>query len=259
MNGYYIISAASSAAAERDVREMIPDALLRRRMGRVVRTGVATAMECLAASPSGADGIDAVITATGLGCLADSEKFLCTLLADGERLLNPTPFIQSTFNTVGAQVALLCRNRSYNMTYVHRNRSFECALIDAMMLLDEGAAHTVLAGAFDEITPSQSLLMERMGLYRKVSAGEGADFFVVSDCSEGALARIESVELPAKPLDRPDDGCWLWESGEDGVYFTVTARRLWRAVRMVAAGAGRVGIYGSWFGRSPSKIIIAKP
>lgn len=259
MDGYcYITSVASSADAVRDIRETIPDALLRRRMNRAVRTGVATAMECLAASPEGPEAVDAVITATGLGCLADSEKFLRTLLADGERLLNPTPFIQSTFNTVGAQVALLCRNRSYNMTYVHRNRSFECALIDSMMLLDEGAAHNVLVGAFDEITPSQSLLMERMGLYRRVAAGEGADFFVVSDRPAGALARIECVELLAGPIDRPE-GEWLWESGEDGAYFTVTARRLRRAVRMVADGAGRVGIYGSWFGRNPSKIIIAKP
>ena len=33
-----------------------------------------------------------IITATGLGCLADTEKFLNTIIENEEQLLNPTPF-----------------------------------------------------------------------------------------------------------------------------------------------------------------------
>lgn len=53
--------------------------------------------------------VDAIITATGLGCLADTEKFMNALMDNREQMLNPTAFIQSTFNTVGAQLALLLK------------------------------------------------------------------------------------------------------------------------------------------------------
>ena len=119
-----------------DLKALIPNVALRRRMSRFVRMGVATAMQCLSSGVS-ADRIDAIVTATGWGCLADSEKFLRNLLEQDEELLNPTPFIQSTFNTIGAQVALLCSNHSYNMTYVHRGHSFESALLDGVMQFDD--------------------------------------------------------------------------------------------------------------------------
>ena len=144
-----------------DLKALIPNVALRRRMSRFVRMGVATAMQCLSSGVS-ADRIDAIVTATGWGCLADSEKFLRNLLEQDEELLNPTPFIQSTFNTIGAQVALLCSNHSYNMTYVHRGHSFESALLDVVMQFDDATITHALVGAADEQTPSQHRVMERM-------------------------------------------------------------------------------------------------
>ena len=104
--------------------ELVPSAAMRRRMSRFLRMGVPTAMAALRRSGVDPAQVDAIITATGFGCLGDSEKFLRTMVEQREELLNPTPFIQSTFNTLGAQIALLCGNRAYNMTYAHRGYSF---------------------------------------------------------------------------------------------------------------------------------------
>ena len=106
------------SANEPDYKSIITNAALRRRMSRIVKMGVACGLECISTLPS--EKVHAIITATGLGCLADTEKFLNTIIENEEQLLNPTPFIQSTFNTIGAQIALLRQIHAYNMTYVHR-------------------------------------------------------------------------------------------------------------------------------------------
>ena len=137
------------SAQEPDYKEMITNANLRRRMSRMIKMGVACGLECLKDIPS--EKVDAIITATGLGCLADTEKFMNALMDNREQMLNPTAFIQSTFNTLGAQLALLLKIHAYNVTYVHRGLSFESALIDGIMSIAEGKQH-VLAGAMDEIT-----------------------------------------------------------------------------------------------------------
>ena len=93
-------------------------------------------------------------------------------------MLNPTAFIQSTYNTVGAQIALINRIRSYNMVYVHGGCSFDAALTDALMCVSEGRSK-VLLEAFDEITPSSRTLLERLGCFSEGS--EGAVSFLVSD------------------------------------------------------------------------------
>ena len=103
----------------------------------MVKSGVAAGIESLLEFGARAP-IDAIITATGLGCIADSEKFLDGLIAGDETMLNPTPFIQSTFNTVGAQIALLRGLHCYNTTYAHRWTSFENALTDAALRIGAG-------------------------------------------------------------------------------------------------------------------------
>jgi hypothetical protein len=121
---------------------------------------------------------EAIITATGLGCLHDTEKFL-NAIDDNELQLNPTPFIQSTFNTAGAQIALMLGCRGYNSTYAHRGFSFESALLDAMIQIDEGASG-VLVGCFDETTDAGFEIMRRLGFWRDgFAAGEGAAFFML--------------------------------------------------------------------------------
>ncbi|MBM3404414.1 MAG: hypothetical protein FJY10_05940, partial [Bacteroidetes bacterium] len=132
---------------------------------------------------------------TGLGCVEDTEKFLGTIIRNKEEFLTPTSFIQSTHNTVGGQIALGIKCHNYNFTYVHRNVSFEMALIDAIQQIKSGNAEIVLAGAADEITPNSLAILQRLGYYRTKPvlnmnlinaknrgsiAGEGAAFFTLS-------------------------------------------------------------------------------
>lgn len=185
-------------AVEPDYKLCIPDAGIRRRMSRMVKMGVAAAMECL--KDYDPCEIDAIITATGLGCLGDTEKFMNSVLDNNERLLNPTAFIQSTFNTIGAQIALLCKNHHYNMTYVHRGFSFESALWDAQMMLEEEEADRVLVGGVDELTETQYRIMERMGFWKNRVAGEGAHFFILGGKTEDCLGKIGGMLMFRGPM-----------------------------------------------------------
>jgi len=121
-----------------------------RRMSNGVKMGVVAS--AIALKDATVDLPDAIITGSGMGCLKDSEKFLENIINNKEQYLTPTSFIQSTHNTVGAQIALGLGCKSYNVTYVHSATSFESSLIDAMLMIDEGD-ETILVGGVDEIGP----------------------------------------------------------------------------------------------------------
>ena len=53
----------------------------------MIKMGVACGLECLKDIPS--EKVDAIITATGLGCLADTEKFMNALMDNGNRCSIP--------------------------------------------------------------------------------------------------------------------------------------------------------------------------
>ena len=193
----YVNCITSGAELRSDIKVLIPEMNLRRRMSRVVKSGVAAGIESLLEFGARAP-IDAIITATGLGCIADSEKFLDGLIAGDETMLNPTPFIQSTFNTVGAQIALLRGLHCYNTTYVHRWTSFENALTDAALRIGAGWSRAVLVGAFDETTPSVEKVLQRLRVAQEGRWGESSVFFVLTaerfDCS---VAAITGIRIPA--------------------------------------------------------------
>ena len=207
----------SLPAIETNYKDYVTDAGLRRRMSRIVKMGVAAALNCL--KNSSVENPDAIITATGLGCLTDTEKFLNAIVANDEQLLNPTSFIQSTFNTIGAQIALILKNHNYNFTYVHRGFSFETAMLDAMMQLADNEAQNVLVGAVDEITPISFQVMKRMGFWRNgAKMGEGAQFFMLSSIPSekdyAVLKAISTFLLPENELSAETEiGLFLEKNG----------------------------------------------
>jgi 3-oxoacyl-[acyl-carrier-protein] synthase II len=186
-----------------------------RRMSRIIKMGTAAAMECL--HEAGVQNPDAIVMGTAYGCLEDTGIFLKKMVEQKEEMLTPTAFIQSTHNTIGAQIALLLQCHNYNNTFVHRGFSFESALLDAMMLLAENTAGTVLAGAADEITDSSHAILSRFGLYKKellnntelyttpskgTIAGEGSAFFLLSNQSSARnYAVLDAVYTFYKPVD----------------------------------------------------------
>jgi 3-oxoacyl-[acyl-carrier-protein] synthase II len=181
------------------------DPVFMRRMSRIIKIGVATAAECL--KEAGVENPDAIITGTAYGCLADTIQFLTRIIEGNEEMLPPTAFIQSTHNTVGGQIALMLKCHGYNNTFVHRGFSFESALLDASLLLQEKEATHVLVGGIDEITDTSHAILSRFGLYKRFPAGEGAAFFVMSSGSgAGAYAKLDGLATFYKPKDSAEIG-----------------------------------------------------
>jgi len=169
-----------------DVRQL-------RRMSRIIKMGVAAGT--MALRKAGISVPDGIITGTGYGCLEDTGTFLTKMVESYESALNPTPFIQSTHNTIGSQIALLMQCQGYNQTYTQRAFSFENVLLDSILELKDNPAQSILAGGVDEITDVSHTIQERFGIYRQDSLsslalfksnkkgtlqGEGAAYFVLS-------------------------------------------------------------------------------
>jgi 3-oxoacyl-[acyl-carrier-protein] synthase II len=167
-----------------------------RRMSKIIRIGVAAAV--LALKEAGIEKPDAIVAGTGLGCVTDTTQFLTKVVENKEEALNPTPFIQSTHNTIASQIALLFQCLGYNQTYSQRGFSFENALLDALMMLKEKSANQILVGGIDEATAVSTEIFDRIG-FSNVTHGEGAAFFVLSDSTTGAWAKIAGMRTAYKP------------------------------------------------------------
>lgn len=204
-------------AIEPDYKEFV-DTKLARRMSRIIKMGVASAMQCLADAKTTNPG--AIITGTALGCQEDTVAFLTRIIELQEEMLPPTAFIQSTHNTVAAQIALSLKCHNYNNTFVHKGISFESALLDATMLLKEGDADNILVGGTEEMTDAGFKILTRLGLYKRwplsnlqlfktpskgTVGGEGAVFFLLTDKpSKDNLAEIVATKTFYKPKSEAD-------------------------------------------------------
>ena len=202
---------------EPDYSKLI-DVKLIRRMSRIIKMGVAAAVQCL--HEAGIQNPDAIITGTAYGCLEDTGVFLQKMVHNKEEMLTPTAFIQSTHNTIGAQIALLLKCNGYNNTFVHRGFSFESAMLDAVMLIQDGTANNVLVGGIDEITDFSFEITSRFGLFKKnissnldlfrtgtkgTIAGEGAAFFLLNnEASAEDYAILDAMTTFYKPVDHKE-------------------------------------------------------
>ncbi len=180
-----------------------------RRMSRLLRMGLAAALQCLRNANAQVPG--AIITGTGRGSLQDTEKFLHDIRTYEETALNPTPFIQSTYNSVNGLIALQQQCTDYNNTFVHRGFSFEHALLDTILQIQEGA-QSVLTGGFDEMTNEHHYIKSRIGYWKAdltqpaellasgtpgTIAGEGAVFFLIG--TQAADVELKGMQMLYKP------------------------------------------------------------
>ena len=191
-------------AKDPDFKEYIPP-MIARRMSRIIKRAITVSQ--LALQEAGVAMPDAIIFGTGLGCIEDTEKFLNAVLDQDERFLQPSFFIQSTHNTIASQVAMRLGCHGYNNTLVQRGLSFESALLDAILLFDEGKAHSILTGGHDELTSTYFSLLDKAGYYSYNEetgvgnfAGEGSVSFLLSDePQKESYAQIEHFEMRYTP------------------------------------------------------------
>ena len=132
-----------------------------RRMGKLMKAATITSMRAL--REAGVERPDAIITATAYGMLETSERFLTDMVENGEEMLSPTLFMQSTHNTIGSALAIRLKCQGYNITYSQGADSFRWALRDAKRLIETGKAKTVLVGQHDEATPTMQHFCRQMG------------------------------------------------------------------------------------------------
>lgn len=197
----YISGTSYVSADEPDYKEVITDANSRRRMGRLLKMAVWCGLKSLDGVPS--EMVAGIITSTGAGFMKDTISFGSSIFDREETLLNPSPFMQSTFNTASGYIALIRKIHAYNTTYVQQADGFAASLVDAAMLLDDaGEGNVALVGAFDEVTPEVDVIRQRLGLYRVgdgfLPLGEGAAAFLLSaamptDVSESCRATESST------------------------------------------------------------------
>ncbi|MDX2361711.1 MAG: beta-ketoacyl synthase chain length factor [Crocinitomicaceae bacterium] len=168
-------------------KEFIPPTSLRR-LSPVLRMGLTASIECRKTVDN---DFDAISVGTALGCLRDTEKFLTTILTTTSDFLSPTAFIQSTHNTIGGQISLGLGNHAYNMTHTQNNLSFEVAMIDAILCVDEGKKN-VLVGAADEHIPFLELLQPDL-ISDKSPLTSGASFFAISSENNKSNIGVKAV------------------------------------------------------------------
>jgi 3-oxoacyl-(acyl-carrier-protein) synthase len=193
---------APIAYSEAHIRSIEPDYKpffapnVSRRLGKILKRALLVSKEAMKASDVSAP--DAIITGTGLGCIENSEIFLDKLVREGESLLTPTHFTQSTHNTISSLVAIDAKCHSYNTTYAHKGISFESALMDAFLQMTSGKIKTALVGAHDEMTPLWFSFLQKSGYLgneNQTFAGETAVAMMLDTIkSENSLCSIEAVE-----------------------------------------------------------------
>jgi 3-oxoacyl-(acyl-carrier-protein) synthase len=166
-----------------------------RRMGKILKRAVATSKEALNAS--GLDTVDAIITGTGYGCIENTEFFLDALSREGEQLLKPTYFMQSTHNTVSSLVAIQMKNYGYNVTYAHKGISFDSALQDAWLQFRLGKINSALVGGHDEMTETFYHILKKGGVMGKDDerCGEAAVSVVLASASRCEEVRRNYPEM----------------------------------------------------------------
>lgn len=173
-----------------------------RRMGKLLKRALATSLTAM--RKSGIEHPDAVITGTGYGCIENTEVLLIHLVYENEENCKPTPFMQSTHNTISSLVSIHTSSHGYNATYAHKEVSFDCALEDAWMQMQLGRIQTALVGGHDEMTPNAYVLLSKTGYLGNPGqvAGETA-VSVMLDArpTEQALCKLTSfrrIYLPSE-------------------------------------------------------------
>lgn len=203
-------SAVLNESQEPDYRAFITP-MEARRMGRLLKRAVVTAIDTL--QKGNCPLPDAVITGTGLGCVENTERFLNAVIDNDEEFLPPTPFMQSTHNTISSQVALKLKCHGYNSTYSHRGTSFDSALLDACMQMQLGKIDTALVSGHDEMTPDYFRMLGKIGYWRDDAftadalrqsgrgsiSGSCSCSFLLSQKPDGAVCRIRSMEMLYRP------------------------------------------------------------
>ena len=158
-----------------------------RRLGKLLKRALATSLSVL--QEGGITNPDAIITGTGFGSVENTELFLDAMVREGEQMLKPTQFMQSTHNTASSLIGIHTHSHGYNSTYTQKGLSFDSALYDAWLQFRLGKINSALVGSHDEMTPVFA------GFMRKADHVKQGEI-----CSEAAVSVLLSNQTDAPAL-----------------------------------------------------------
>ena len=171
-----------------------------RRMGKLLKRALATSLSAL--QEGGMENPDAIITGTGFGSIENTELFLDALVREGEQLLKPTQFMQSTHNTASSLIGIHTHCHGYNSTYSQKGFSFDSALYDAWMQFRIGRIKSALVGSHDEMSPVFSGFVRKAGHVKDGEiCSEAAVSVLLAESGDNAYCTLEGVKL----LDTPSE------------------------------------------------------
>ena len=165
-----------------------------RRMGKLLKRALATSLSAL--QEGGIEDPDAIITGTGFGSIENTELFLDALVREGEQLLKPTQFMQSTHNTASSLIGIHTHCHGYNSTYSQKGFSFDSALYDAWMQFRIGRIKSALVGSHDEMSPVFSGFVRKAGHVKEGEiCSEAAVSVLLAESGDNAYCSLEGVKL----------------------------------------------------------------
>lgn len=167
-----------------------------RRMGKLMKRALVTSLSVMRQSTIVQP--DAIITGTAMGCIDYTDQFLRAMCCDGEELLKPTPFMQSTHNTISSLIAIYCKCHGYNVTYSHRGISFDSALTDALLQFRLGQINNALVGSHDELPAHWYTLLNKVG-YTGCLAGEASVSLMLSTDANNSWCEIADAQILHRP------------------------------------------------------------
>lgn len=182
-------------------KEKIPPAMIRR-MKPILRNGVYAALKVYDEISENYK-VDAVITATGIGGMQETMKFAKEIEED-ESLLSPTPFIQSTHNTLGGQIALLRTLRCYNNTHIHNKFSLHNAMIEAEVLMLTDQVENVLIGYSEDEDEHVSKWYENVYDIKGSWNASAAFMFLSKERTPLSIAKITGLNYTLSNAPVPD-------------------------------------------------------
>jgi hypothetical protein len=173
-----------------DYAPFIP-AMERRRMSEVMRTCITSALACI--KEAHIEQPDGIIVGTAMGCPGHTKTFLEKIENLGDGLLSPTSFTLSTHNTIAGQLSLMLKCHGYNTTHTQGSLSFEHALLDAQLCLQEGLKHVLISGA-DEMESDLYYLQSRLEGSTNVPAS-GASSFLLAPAGTDSLMELDLISV----------------------------------------------------------------
>lgn len=170
-----------------------------RRLGKLLKRALATSLSAL--GEGGIQNPDAIITGTGFGSIENTELFLDALVREGEQMLKPTQFMQSTHNTASSLIGINTKSHGYNSTYSQKGLSFDSALYDAWLQFRLGKISNALVGAHDEMSPVFSGFVSKAGHVKQgeICSEAAVSALLEADSGKPAMCTLKSVQIMNMP------------------------------------------------------------